>query len=90
MAAWAAQPADTRPCFPLATVVRVSQSSEAERLDSQRLQLSVGEAGTVLAVNAGAGKSLFGFTPQVWRQACCTACSAPAWQRAAAAWWCAL
>jgi predicted methyltransferase len=49
-------------------VVKVQPSSEGERLNLQRLVLSVGESGTVLAVNEGASKVLFGFAPQV---GCC-------------------
>jgi hypothetical protein len=45
-------------------VVRVAPASEAERLDKQRLVLSVGEGGTILAVNPGASKALFGFVPE--------------------------
>jgi hypothetical protein len=45
-------------------IVKVFPSNEAARLDSQRLVLTVGESGTVLAVNAGASRALFGFLPQ--------------------------
>jgi len=45
-------------------VVRIEPSSESARLDSQRLVLGVGESGSVVAVNPGAAKSLFGFQPQ--------------------------
>lgn len=45
-------------------VVRVLPSSEADRLDRQRLVLGVGEGGVVVSVNPGAPKSLFGFAPQ--------------------------
>lgn len=48
-------------------VVRVTSASEAERLDRQRMVLSVGESGTIVAINPGATKALFGFHPQVPR-----------------------
>mgnify|MGYP001808149761 CR=1 FL=1 len=46
-------------------VVRVMPSSEAERLEGQRMVLSVGESGTVVSVNSGAARAMFGFQPQV-------------------------
>jgi hypothetical protein len=46
-------------------IVRALPSSERERLDRQRLVLTLGEAGAVEAVNPGASKAVFGFDPQV-------------------------
>lgn len=65
-------------------VVRVVPSSEAERLDRQRLVLGVGETGIVLSVNPGATKGIFGFNPQVgrgsiaacWHMCLCLLCRA--------------
>jgi len=45
-------------------VVRVLPATEGGRLDRQRVVLSVGEGGTVMGVNAGASKVLFGFAPE--------------------------
>jgi hypothetical protein len=46
-------------------IVKVTPSSEGERLNQQRLVLSVGESGTVVDLDGSAGRGLFGFAPQV-------------------------
>jgi len=45
-------------------VVRVRASSDEVQLDRQRMVLSMGADGRVVAVNRGATKSLFGFNPR--------------------------
>eukprot|EP00879_Flechtneria_rotunda_P013062 GHRR01013642.1.p1 GENE.GHRR01013642.1~~GHRR01013642.1.p1 ORF type:complete len:1083 (+),score=308.01 GHRR01013642.1:2122-5370(+) len=44
-------------------VVQVMKASESARLDQQRLLLTVNHRGTVLDVNQGALRSMYGFTP---------------------------
>ena len=46
-------------------VVRVVPSSEAARLDGQRLVMRVNQDGIVVGVDDGPTKALFGFPPQV-------------------------
>uniref|UniRef100_A0A383VUJ6 PAS domain-containing protein n=1 Tax=Tetradesmus obliquus TaxID=3088 RepID=A0A383VUJ6_TETOB len=44
-------------------IVQVTKATEATRLDQRRLLLSVNHKGTILQVNAGAPKALYGFEP---------------------------